>query len=190
MSVKVDCRHQYPSGFQLQVSFETGDGCTALLGPSGCGKTTVLSIVSGMLKPDEGHVMIGGDVVVDGPQRIFVQPNHRHVGCVFQDALLFPHMDVKQNLQFGAQARQIKSRQIDLESVIDVLDARRIVGTHAARVVWRPTTTRLTWSSDRQLPPASVIGRTAFFARSTFRDARSHLFENPHSPNGTFQRST
>jgi iron(III) transport system ATP-binding protein len=71
----------------------------ALLGPSGSGKTTMLRVIAGLEVPDAGEVSIGGRVVV-GPTT-WVEPEQRHVGMVFQDGALFPHLSVAANVAFG-----------------------------------------------------------------------------------------
>jgi len=82
------------------VSLEVGPGETVcLLGPSGCGKTTLLRIASGVERPTAGRVLIAGEEVA-GPQR-FVPPEQRHVGLMFQDFALFPHLTILDNVTFG-----------------------------------------------------------------------------------------
>ncbi|MBI4285841.1 MAG: ABC transporter ATP-binding protein [Chloroflexi bacterium] len=71
----------------------------ALLGPSGCGKTTLLRLIAGFEAPDRGTIEIGGRTV-SGPG-VFVPPESRRAGIVFQDYALFPHMDVNRNIAFG-----------------------------------------------------------------------------------------
>ena len=71
----------------------------AILGPSGCGKTTLLRIVAGFEQPEKGTVVVGGRVVADADS--WVPPEHRHVGMVFQDYALFPHLNVERNVGFG-----------------------------------------------------------------------------------------
>jgi iron(III) transport system ATP-binding protein len=73
-----------------------------LLGPSGCGKTTLLRIASGIEKPSKGRVLISGREVA-GPTR-FVPPEERHVGLMFQDFALFPHLTILENVAFGLKA--------------------------------------------------------------------------------------
>ncbi len=75
------------------------DDFVALLGPSGCGKTTTLRLIAGFEQPDAGTIEIGGQVVVG--RGVFVQPERRRVGMVFQDHALFPHLTVSQNVAFG-----------------------------------------------------------------------------------------
>jgi iron(III) transport system ATP-binding protein len=81
------------------VTLEVGDGeLLALVGPSGCGKSTLLMLVAGLLEPDAGTVEVGGRTVA-GPT--WVPPEERSVGVVFQDAALFPHLRVEENVAFG-----------------------------------------------------------------------------------------
>ncbi|AGK56649.1 ABC transporter [Hyphomicrobium denitrificans 1NES1] len=98
LSVRV---RQQRNDFLLDVAFEGGSGVTALFGPSGSGKTTILNIIAGTLRPDDGCVAVSGHVLTDVQKRIFVPCHRRRVGFVFQDAQLFPHLTVEQNIKFG-----------------------------------------------------------------------------------------
>lgn len=71
----------------------------ALLGPSGCGKTTILRMIAGLEKPDQGEIYLDGHLVAD--ENTFVPPNRRRIGMVFQDYALFPHMTVEKNIAYG-----------------------------------------------------------------------------------------
>jgi len=71
----------------------------ALLGPSGCGKTTLLRVVAGLERPDNGQVSVGGRVL--SGESIFVPPERRRIGMVFQDWALFPHLSVERNVGYG-----------------------------------------------------------------------------------------
>ena len=83
-----------------QISFSVRKGeIVALLGPSGCGKTTTLRLIAGFEAPDGGLIEIGGRMVAN--ERIFVPPERRGVGMVFQDYALFPHLTVHENVAFG-----------------------------------------------------------------------------------------
>lgn len=84
------------------VTFAAGEGVTVLFGPSGVGKTSVLMMVAGLLRPDRGHVCVGGETLYDDYARIDVPPHRRHAGVVFQEARLFPHLSVRANLLYGA----------------------------------------------------------------------------------------
>ena len=83
-----------------QVSFEVEPGeIVCLLGPSGCGKTTLLRLASGIDKPSSGSVLLGNQEVA-GPG-VFIEPNRRNIGLMFQDFALFPHLTVIQNVAYG-----------------------------------------------------------------------------------------
>jgi ABC-type Fe3+/spermidine/putrescine transport system ATPase subunit len=83
----------------ISASVERGER-VVLLGPSGCGKTTLLRLVAGLEVPDSGAISINGSrVTAEG--RNLVEPEHRHIGMVFQDLALWPHMTVSQHLEFA-----------------------------------------------------------------------------------------
>ena len=83
----------------------------ALLGPSGCGKTTLLRTIAGLEVPDDGTVTVG-DRVLTSPN-VLVAPEHRHIGMVFQDWALFPHMSVAANVAFGLDRRARRSGRVE-----------------------------------------------------------------------------
>jgi molybdate transport system ATP-binding protein len=90
--------------FTLDVDFSAPvPGITALFGRSGCGKSTIISLIAGLMKPDQGRVQIGDDLLLDTQQHLEVDARHRRIGVVFQDARLFPHLSVLDNLQYGAR---------------------------------------------------------------------------------------
>lgn len=87
--------------FNLEVDFTINKGeLVTLLGPSGCGKTTTIGLISGILTPDSGDILINNKNVTNLP--IW----QRDIGIVFQDYALFPHMDVKANIAYGLKARK------------------------------------------------------------------------------------
>ncbi len=86
------------------ISFELSGGeILALVGPSGCGKTTTLRIIAGLERPDSGIVRLNDRVVVS--ESVFVPPEKRGVGMVFQDHALFPHLTVSENIAFGLRGQ-------------------------------------------------------------------------------------
>ncbi|MCO5296627.1 MAG: ATP-binding cassette domain-containing protein [Fimbriimonadaceae bacterium] len=125
MPLEFRCRHRYASGFALDVAFGAGDGVTALCGPSGSGKTTVLMLVAGLLRPERGRIVLGGDVLGDTDAGVWLRPERRKVGLVFQDSLLFPHLSVRENLEFGRRRRPGGS--IEVQRVLDVLELGELV---------------------------------------------------------------
>src|SRR5262245_2438172 len=120
-----DARVRYRDGFALDLSFEAGGGITALFGPSGSGKSTTLALIAGLLRPDAGTIRLGDRVLVDVAAGVFLPPERRRVGLVFQDHLLFPHLTVGQNLLFGHGRRS--SRPMEMARVLEVLDIGDLV---------------------------------------------------------------
>lgn len=100
MSLSVDVTHRL-GAFHLKATFGAPPGVTALFGPSGAGKTTVINAVAGLLTPDAGRICAGGVTLLDRAAGIDLPPHRRRVGYVFQDARLFPHLNVRQNLLYG-----------------------------------------------------------------------------------------
>ncbi len=100
MTVSVTLTHRF-AGFTLDVGFDAPPGVTALFGRSGSGKTTVVNAVAGLLRPDQGRIVVGGDVLLDTARGVRVPVHKRRIGMVFQDGRLFPHLTVRQNLTYG-----------------------------------------------------------------------------------------
>lgn len=107
--------------FTLDVAFQTPAGITALFGPSGSGKTTVLHLIAGLLRPDAGRIAAGPRILSDTASGIFVPKHKRRVGLVFQDAQLFPHMTVAQNLAFGRWFAPVPHRALHPQAIIEAL---------------------------------------------------------------------
>jgi iron(III) transport system ATP-binding protein len=100
------------------VSFSVAPGkLLALVGPSGCGKTTLLRVLAGFEKPDEGEISVAGRAVV--AQGVFVPPEKRNVGLVFQDYALFPHMTVAKNVLYGMDRKLRAEGRLDF--LLDLL---------------------------------------------------------------------
>jgi ABC-type Fe3+/spermidine/putrescine transport system ATPase subunit len=95
----------------LTLDIEEGEFFT-LLGPSGCGKTTTLRMVGGLEKPDDGEIHLGERCFVSQRQRLFVQPEKREMGMVFQSYALWPHMTVFENVAYPLKLRRLKGAEI------------------------------------------------------------------------------
>lgn len=100
MSLDVDIRHRL-GDFTLDVSIRAGRGIQALFGPSGAGKSTVIQAVAGLIRPQEGRIVLEGQVLFDAARKIHLPPQKRRIATVFQDGRLFPHLTVRQNLFYG-----------------------------------------------------------------------------------------
>lgn len=103
----------------FSLGVEQGD-IVAILGQSGCGKSTLLRLISGLEAPHKGKIVINGKTVVD--DNIFIQPENRGVGMLFQDYALFPHMTVIQNIGFGLHKLQKKDRQKRIDEVLELVN--------------------------------------------------------------------
>lgn len=127
--------------FALDLAFEAGKGVTGIIGPSGAGKTTLLEAIAGLARPARGRIALGNDVFLDTERGIFLPPEERRIGYVFQEARLFPHLSVARNLDYGATRRGAggaisRDEVVALLGLADLLDRRphRLSGGEAQRV--------------------------------------------------------
>jgi iron(III) transport system ATP-binding protein len=105
------------------VSFDVPEGkLFTLLGPSGCGKTTTLRSIAGLEKPVSGEIEVGGRTVYSSSRGVFVAPNKRNFGMVFQSYAIWPHMNVFHNVSFPLEVRKLPRKTIR-EKVMRVLSA-------------------------------------------------------------------
>ena len=148
--------------FELELAFEVGPGeCLALAGPSGAGKTTTLAAVAGLVRPDRGRVACGDELWLDSERGIWVPPERRRCGYVFQDYALFGHLLAWQNVAYGLRLPRAERRRRACE-LLERFDA----GALAER---RPHTLS---GGERQ--------RVAL-ARALARDPRAFLLDEPLS---------
>jgi iron(III) transport system ATP-binding protein len=107
------------------VAFEVPEGkLFTLLGPSGCGKTTTLRSIAGLERPLAGEITVEGSVVYSSAKKVFVAPNQRNFGMVFQSYAIWPHMNVFQNAAFPLQVRSSRpSDKVIRDKVMSVLSA-------------------------------------------------------------------
>ena len=121
---------------EIAIEFAAGEGATVLFGPSGVGKTSVLNMVAGLLRPDAGHVRVGGETLFDAAAGIDLPPERRSAGYVFQEPRLFPHLKVRGNLLYGAPEGAAIDGAIDFLGIGHLLDRwpRTLSGGEARRV--------------------------------------------------------
>lgn len=98
-------------------------GLVVFFGPSGSGKSSVVNMLSGLLKPDSGRIVLNGRVLYDRKARVNIPTHDRNIGYVFQDSLLFPHLSVSTNLHYGYK----KGRQIRMDEVVDLLGIGKLL---------------------------------------------------------------
>lgn len=119
---------------RIALRLDAGEGVTVLFGPSGVGKTSILNMVAGLLRPDRGHVRVGGVTLFDDAADMPVE--RRRAGYVFQDARLFPHMRVAGNLHYGNARATMVDAIAHLLGIAHLLDRwpRTLSGGEAKRV--------------------------------------------------------
>lgn len=105
-------------GFTLDIDAHATARALALFGPSGSGKTSVLEAVAGLRTPQRGRITIDGRTLFDRTRHVNLPPRQRRVGYVPQDILLFPHLDVRQNVQYGRRSGPRPA----LDTLLDLLD--------------------------------------------------------------------
>jgi molybdate transport system ATP-binding protein len=118
--LRFDCRRRLSPQFELAASFECPPGVTAIFGPSGSGKTTILNLIAGVLRPEQGRIDLGGDVLDDTAKHIHLPPERRQIGFVFQDHLLFPHLSVRDNLHYGARGGNSSENFLAVVELLEV----------------------------------------------------------------------
>ena len=116
----IDVQHRL-GDFLLDTRFETDSGLIALFGRSGSGKTSLVNIIAGLIRPNNGSVLVDGVALVDTEHGVFVPRHKRRLGYVFQEGRLFPHLTVRQNLLYGRWFAPPPERRDDFERVVDLL---------------------------------------------------------------------
>ncbi len=101
----------------VDVSMRLGKEIGVLFGPSGSGKTSILRLITGLSRPDEGYVRLGETMLFNSARSIHEPLRRRRIGMIFQDDLLFPHLDVADNLRFGLKGKSRAERQSRLAEI-------------------------------------------------------------------------
>ncbi|WP_020564421.1 molybdenum ABC transporter ATP-binding protein [Methylosarcina fibrata] len=110
------------ASFRLDVDLSLpGSGISVLFGPSGSGKTTLLRCIAGLERPDQSYLEVKGAVWQDSRRGFFLPPHQRALGYVFQDANLFPHLNVYKNVCFGLKRIGLKPAEAGLEQTVELL---------------------------------------------------------------------
>lgn len=110
--------------FCLNVDFSVSEKCSILSGPSGSGKTTLLRCIAGLERVEEGYICQNGIVLLDTVRKINITPSQRGIGFAYQDNLLFPHLNVEQNLLYGEKNKKLKT--VKPGSLKDLLNGLRL----------------------------------------------------------------
>jgi molybdate transport system ATP-binding protein len=120
--------------FKVAACFKAAGGVTALFGPSGAGKTTVINMIVGLIVPDRGSIALDDTVLFDAASGVNIPPNRRRIGYVFQDGRLFPHLSVRQNLDYG---RRMSGHPRDPENfarIVELLDIGELLERRPRRL--------------------------------------------------------
>jgi molybdate transport system ATP-binding protein len=118
--------------FELEAELRLERQVCGIFGPSGGGKTTLLDLIAGLLRPERGHIRLGGRILVDSEAGICLPPEQRRIGYLFQDGCLFPHLTVLGNLRYSLKRRRRPGP--DFDEVIDALGLADLIGRNAARL--------------------------------------------------------
>jgi molybdate transport system ATP-binding protein len=116
--------------FSVEVAFTSEGRVTGLFGASGAGKTSLVSMIAGLQRPDRGVISVDGDILDDATKSLHIAVHRRRIGYVFQDARLFPHLDVRRNLDYGRWMNRLtrdpvqETRLNDMLNIGHLLDRR------------------------------------------------------------------
>lgn len=116
--------------FKLETSFTSDGLVTGLFGNSGAGKTSIINMIAGLVTPDRGRISLDGETLDDTASHLHIPPHRRRIGYVFQDARLFPHLSVRQNLDYGRRMNRLdpdaaaETHTVDLLDIGDLLNRR------------------------------------------------------------------
>ena len=132
----VALRHRFSAeGFAVDAAFcVPARGVTAIFGPSGCGKSTILNAVAGLLRPQEGRILLDGAALLDTTHGIALPAERRRCGLVFQEARLFPHLNVESNLRYGLRRAPRGAAGPGFDEVVALLGIAALLHRRPARL--------------------------------------------------------
>lgn len=133
MTIEIDIKHRL-GAVLLDAHFEAASGLVALFGRSGSGKTSIVNVIAGLIRPDEGRVVVDGVTLVDTTRGIFIPRHKRRIGYVFQEARLFPHLTVRQNLLYGRWFAPANETAATLDDVVGLLGLQKLLDRRPARL--------------------------------------------------------
>ncbi len=108
--------------FEIKIAFESRGNVTALFGNSGSGKTSTVNMIAGLVAPDRGRIALDDSVLFDSTARVDLPAHRRHIGYVFQEGRLFPHLSVAANLDYGRRMSGLPRDDVESRRVFDLLD--------------------------------------------------------------------
>ena len=131
MTLRIRVQHAF-AGFDLDVDADLPPGVSVLFGPSGSGKTTLINAVAGLIRPDQGRIVVDGWVLTDTASRHNIAPHRRRIGYIFQDARLFPHLSVRQNLAYGRWFAPRDAQATSMDRTVEMLGIGHLLSRRPA----------------------------------------------------------
>lgn len=125
--LEVKFQHHFSSGFDLNINFRIDSLITSIFGASGSGKTSILAIIAGIKTPKTGKIVLNDRVLYDSNSRVNIPIHKRRVGVIFQDHLLFPHLNVEHNLKYALRSKNHLQNQPDFDRVCKVLEIEHLI---------------------------------------------------------------
>jgi molybdate transport system ATP-binding protein len=127
----LDIRHRLGE-LALDARFESEGPVTALFGPSGSGKTSLVNAIAGLIRPDSGRIALAGETFFEADTGRFVPAHRRRIGYVFQEARLFPHLTVRQNLGYGIWVSGVRRDGAEFDRVVSLLGLEALLARRPA----------------------------------------------------------
>jgi molybdate transport system ATP-binding protein len=132
-TLSADFEKHFASGATIRAAFERAIdrfSVTVLFGPSGCGKTTVLRCLAGLERPESGRIRYGDETWFDASRQVFMRPQRRGIGFLFQDYALFPHLTVAANVGYGLQGMTAADRRRRVGELLGMLQLSGLDGRY------------------------------------------------------------
>lgn len=128
----LDCDFHFQQGnFQQHIQLQMSEHILGIVGASGSGKTTFLKNLVGLVQPLAGHIKLNARTLFDAKQKIALPTHQRHIALVFQQALLFPHLNVQQNLNYAAKLNNQKQAKFSYERIVSLLELDKLISRKA-----------------------------------------------------------
>lgn len=124
--LKCDFQYQH-ADFILNIELEMQQKLLGIVGASGCGKSTLLKNIVGLLQPQQGYIQFNDRILVDPQRQIHVSMHQRKIALIFQNALLFPHMNVQQNLSYAEKLVPKSERKFQFEEIGELLELKPLI---------------------------------------------------------------
>ena len=133
MMLKIDARIRRGQSL-LDFRAEADATAVGVVGASGAGKTTLLHLLAGLIEPDDGVIEILGQTVFDSSTGVNVPAYKRRIGCVFQNARLFPHLTVEKNIRFGERGQSGTDQPLDFKQTVAMLELESLLHKRATQI--------------------------------------------------------